>query len=131
MGDRSKTANQSVGKRIKAQREINRLTQAELGKLVNKGESTVRMWELEKSEPDLETLSKLADVFNVSTDYLLGRSTPQSDEMPKSTAIPIELQPYQYAFFDGVDGLTDESMKDILKYIEFVKAKENKEKNKS
>lgn len=44
--------------------------------------------------------------------------------------VPDSLKPYQVAFYEGVDGLSDQSMKDILKYIEFTKEKEKKEKNK-
>lgn len=72
MGDRSKTVNTCVGNRIKALRETNGLSQKELGKIVNKGDSAVRMWELGNSEPDCSTLIILADHFNVSIDYLLG-----------------------------------------------------------
>lgn len=52
----------------------------------------------------------------------INEKSPPGDQ--ESVKIPDSLKPYQYAFFDGVDGLTDESMKDILNYIEFVKAKE-------
>lgn len=139
MGDRTKTVNQFIGGRIKSLRESAGLTQAELGKKVNKGESTVRMWELGKSEPDLDTIIKLAEVFNTTTDYLLGKdSIPiianslEQTELKQNNSllpeIPRELQNYQFAFFEGITGLSDQSMKDILKYIEFTKEKENKEK---
>ena len=32
-------------------------------------------YEINKSEPKMETLSKLADYFDVSVDYLMGRSS--------------------------------------------------------
>lgn len=37
------------------------------------------MWETAGSQPDNEMLKKLADFFNVSTDYLLGREAPAPD----------------------------------------------------
>lgn len=128
MGDRSKDVNQSVGKRIKLLREATELTQAELAKRVNKGESTVRMWELGKSEPDNETLKILADLFNVSADYLLGRDEKSPPAEQESLKVPDSLKPYQFAFFEGMDGLSEESVKDILKYVDYVKSRENKEK---
>ena len=138
MGDRTKTVNQFIGGRIKALREAAGLTQAELGKKVNKGESTVRMWELGKSEPDLDTTIKLAEVFDVTTDFLLGKETLSDTKqlniklhdklLSENIVIPPELQQYQFAFFEGIDGLSDESVKDILKYVDYVKAKENQEK---
>ena len=42
--------------------------------------------------------------------------------------VPDSLKPYQFAFYEGLDGLSDESMKDILKYIEFRKSQEKPEK---
>lgn len=53
------------------------------------------------------------------------KSSPAGQENVK---IPDALKPYQYAFFEGMDGLSEESIKDILKYVDFVKSKEDKEK---
>ena len=39
----------TLGKRIKKLRQDKGLTQAQLGYMVNKGESTVRTWELDRS----------------------------------------------------------------------------------
>lgn len=72
MGNRSKSINPHVGKRIRDLREARKITQVELAKIVYKGDSTVRMWELGKSEPDNGTLKLLSDYFDVSVDYLLG-----------------------------------------------------------
>ena len=74
MGDRSKIMNTTVGKRIKELRKAHGWTQAQLSEKLNKGDSTVRMWELGKSEPDNETIILLSDFFGVSVDYLLGKS---------------------------------------------------------
>lgn len=46
---------------------------------VSKG--AVGMWETNKRQPDLEMLKKIADYYNVSTDYLLGRNTANSISM--------------------------------------------------
>ena len=74
MGDRSKTMNATVGKRVKELRKAHGWTQVQLSEKLNKGDSTVRMWELGKSEPDNETIVLLSDFFGVSVDYLLGKS---------------------------------------------------------
>lgn len=78
------TTNLSV--RIKELRKSQGLTQVELGVKLHKAGSTVRMWELGKSYPDAETLVVLAQVFNVSTDYLLsGDAAP--DTLPEITRL--------------------------------------------
>ena len=40
--------------------------------------STISMYENGNREPDFETLEKIADFFNVDTDYLLGRTEKTS-----------------------------------------------------
>ena len=71
MADRSKHRNDSIGGRIKLLRLDWGFTQKELATYVNKSESAVRMWELGKSEPDIETIKLLAQVFDVSTDQII------------------------------------------------------------
>jgi transcriptional regulator with XRE-family HTH domain len=65
----------NFGKRLRQLRKEKGLTQAELAKLLSIGESTVSFYESGKRQPDYETLIRLAEVFNVSVDYLLGRTT--------------------------------------------------------
>lgn len=58
----------------------------------------------------------------------LGINEKSSPAEQESMKVPDSLKPYQFAFYEGLDGLSDESMKDILKYIEFRKSQEKPEK---
>lgn len=58
--------------RIKAIRMKNGVSPAQLAAYLNKSESAVRAWEIERSKPDADTLIKLAKYFDCTTDYLLG-----------------------------------------------------------
>lgn len=49
------------------------LTQKELGKILSVSTGTISNYENGVHYPDLEKLVQLADYFQVSTDYLLGR----------------------------------------------------------
>ncbi len=49
------------------------LTQTELAKLLSIDSTTVSKWELGKTIPTQKMLTRLASLYNVSTDYLLGR----------------------------------------------------------
>ena len=60
--------------RIKELRKENGYTQRALAEMLELTNSTVCDWETGRSEPDLETLKRLAQLFSVSTDYLLGLS---------------------------------------------------------
>ncbi|MCC3938444.1 helix-turn-helix domain-containing protein [Bacillus thuringiensis] len=47
--------------------------QKELAQLLQLSESTIGMYERNERQPDYNTLIRIADYFNVSTDFLLGR----------------------------------------------------------
>ena len=57
---------------LKKLRIENSKNQYEIAQLLNVANSTYNGYERETSEPNLETLKKLAD-YNVSLDYLVGR----------------------------------------------------------
>ena len=78
MADRSKQNCSIISHRIRMLRNAKSLTQADLAKRLQKSESAVRMWELGKSEPDLETVCMLSELFAVSTDFLLGMAEEQT-----------------------------------------------------
>lgn len=59
---------------IKSLRTEKHISQRELAAAVNLTQQAVAKWEKGISEPDSDTLLKLADYFGVSVDYLLGRS---------------------------------------------------------
>lgn len=61
-----------IGSRIKEIREETGLTQTELAKKLGLTRSGVNAWEMGVSIPSAQYLIGLADLFRVSTDYLLG-----------------------------------------------------------
>ncbi|ALA50964.1 transcriptional regulator [Shouchella clausii] len=63
-----------VPERLKTLRKERQLTQEQLGELINVTKVSISGYENGNRTPDTDTLRRLADVFGVSTDYLLGRS---------------------------------------------------------
>lgn len=61
-------------KRLRKLRSEADLKQSELAGKIDLAPSTISMYEQGRRLADQETLKKLADYFNVTTDYLLGRS---------------------------------------------------------
>ena len=55
-------------------RKSNKLKQREAAEAIGLTESAYRSYELGRNTPSPETVAKLADYFDVSADYLLGRS---------------------------------------------------------
>lgn len=60
--------------RIKNLREDNDLTQSEISKILNISQVAYSYYELNKRNIPLELLSKLADYYNTSIDYLVYRT---------------------------------------------------------
>lgn len=59
--------------RLKELREEKKISQNKLSKELNINVMTYNGWENEKVEPNINTLCKLADYYQVSLDYLVGR----------------------------------------------------------
>ncbi len=51
------------------------MTQSELGKRLQISRSAIGLYETERRRPDLETLLRIAETFDVSIDWLLDRKT--------------------------------------------------------
>ncbi|WP_404387564.1 helix-turn-helix domain-containing protein [Ligilactobacillus animalis] len=67
-----------IGNKIRDLRKEKKLSQSELGKLIGVSQTTVTAWETGRAEPASTYIKKLADFFNVSADYLLGRPEKKS-----------------------------------------------------
>lgn len=59
--------------RLKALRKEKDLKQSELAEAINVTQRKISYWETGQLEPDLESLWKLSDYFNVSIDFLIGK----------------------------------------------------------
>lgn len=77
--------------RIKNLRLKKNLSQAQLANDVNKGESAIRAWESGRAKPDADTLMFLANYFDCSIDYLMGRSNYKSSGEVKAAKSQTEL----------------------------------------
>lgn len=86
----------TTGEKIRQLRKDNKITQTELGKILNVEKSTISMYENNNTQPPSQTLALIAKYFNVTTDYLLGNETPA------------KFKPQ----------LTDKDKKDIAKQVE-------------
>ena len=62
-----------IGKFIADCRKKKKITQEQIAKYLNMTQSTYQHYENERAEPNIDTLCKLADYYNVTLDYLVGR----------------------------------------------------------
>ena len=73
-----------LSERLKALREDRRIYQKEMAELLGLSLRGYQCYESDESEPRLSTLIAIADYYNVSIDYLVGR-TDASDFQPVKT----------------------------------------------
>lgn len=102
---------------IKLRKELN-LTQEELAKKIGYTRTAVSAWEIGRNEPSNSDTVKLAEYFNVSTDYLLGKtdirnSGQQIDDVLNEAMIGMSKEEY--------DKLTETQKKQIRDFAIFVK----------
>ncbi len=92
--------------RIKELREEFGLTQKELAAKIGNVQRNVSNWENGSSEPDCETLVRLADVFGVTMDELFGRSDPPSGNT-------LRAEPY-YKLINRLNDRQSDALKSFL-----------------
>ena len=102
-----------LGNKIRENREKIGINQVELAKLMGVSKQTVSNWENDNRIPPTQTLDKLADIFGVTTDSLLGRN--QSDHS-NDISISIEDEEY-YMIAKEIIQLDDEDKEFIKKII--------------
>lgn len=91
-------------------RTKHRLSQKEIGDIVGVTSQAVSKWENGIAEPDNDSLLKLSNYFNVSTDYLLGKSNEEN----QSIRYDDELEK---VLFSKAKDLTDDEKKTISSII--------------
>ena len=75
----------ALNENIKKLRIAKRLNQVEFAKILCVTKQCVSNWENDNVVPSIDMLCKIADFFDVSTDYLLGRSEKRVVEVSNLT----------------------------------------------
>lgn len=87
------------------------LSLKQLGNYLGMSESTISLYENNKREPDIATLLKLADYFDVSVDYLLDRENKKDAPLP----VPMLGKDAQ-KLLDMYDEMGKESKEQLMLY---------------
>jgi len=75
----------TFGFRLRQEREANKYSREEIARKLNVSYWTIAKYELDERKPDIETLLQLADILDVSMDYLGGRNLPKVTLNPTVT----------------------------------------------
>lgn len=81
-----------LNQQLRKLRRQKKLTQEKVAKCLNVSPSTYGLWEQGRNEPDAKRLLELADFFDVTVDYLLGREsiTNTQEQTIKNTIQTLE-----------------------------------------
>lgn len=77
--------------RLKELREEKGYSQEQLARKLGVRQSTVGMWENGRNKPKNEKLERLANIFDVSTDYLLGRNDQREMRITQNKGVKIPV----------------------------------------
>lgn len=116
-----------IEKILRLLKETNK-SENSLEKEIGLAQGSIKNWRNAKSKPSTDAIVKISQYFNVSTDYLLGKTddpTPPNSDADGSNklVIPEKYKDVAVAFHGGVDNLTQEDIDDIVRFIEFLKTK--------
>ena len=110
--------------RLRELRIENGYLQSDVAKIINKSDRAVGLYERGERDPNSETWKILADFYNVSIDYLMGKSDIRNPQK-------IQLDDMDIAFASGIKGLNKENQETLKNIMDGLLAKqelEDKEK---
>ncbi|MGN1006638.1 MAG: LexA family protein [Aristaeellaceae bacterium] len=99
-----------IADRLKGLRKQNHMTQTALAERLNVTQTAISQWETDRTRPDQELLGKIASIFSVSVDYLLGENTDKNGDSSDYFRVPV--------FGSIPAGVPIEAIEDIEGYVE-------------
>ncbi len=101
------------GNRLRILRENLGMTQEELGKKLNLVKSNISMYEKGNRIPNADVLEQLSALFDVSIDYLLGKSEVKKHDTPYNSELEKNL-------FIGIKKLNGDEKNAILNLVQLL-----------
>lgn len=120
----------NIGQRIVELRERAGLKQYELAQKANMNPAVLNRIESGKRPARDDEIKTIAQIFNVSTDYLLCNSDSEEYYLSPETARlaqEIHDNPQYKVLFDATKHLKPESVKEVMRFIDYQKSKEGGE----
>lgn len=116
----------SFGERIKEMRQLHQLSQAQVAYKLGIERSTVAHWEAGTSTPNYETLNTLANMFDVTSDYLIGKTTVPYGEVISR----VDIMKHKVNVYGRIPaGVPFEAIEEILEEIEIPERLAKKKKD--
>lgn len=106
----TKTKSTALGQNIKLFRKQKGWTQVELAQKLGCSQAMITAYENAQKRPDLDKINRLAQLFGISTDQLLGNEKPPKEVKPKNIRL--------WKRFEKVEQLPKEDQKALTKMID-------------
>jgi len=127
-----------LGERLALLRKEKGLTQEELAQALNITRSALSLYEIGKRDPDTETLRKIAEFFNVTVDFLLGRTDIRNPEEKIKQAISDDPELLEFwevlsqrddlqLLFKQTKDISPRGIKRIIRIIKAIEEEEEQE----
>lgn len=122
-----------LNKRIAELRKKNKKTQQDIANLLGITRPAYTAYERGTRSPDYESLQKLAEFYDVTTDYLLGRTDdpnpPDKEKSSERDKIIHKLAtefPEADLMFHDLASMTAEQLKEVYEFIKFKQSQKKK-----
>lgn len=119
----------TMGTRLKELRLNAGYTGEEVGRMLQVSKSAISMWEKDLRSPSADLIERFADIYGVSTDYIItGRESNISkgyyhDQEAAEYAEYLRTRPHAKILFSASKDMTKEDMEEAVRYIEYLKSK--------
>ena len=107
-----------LSERLKALRKEKKLKQINIANILNVSRSTYGHYETGHAVPNKVSMEKLSDFYDVSVDYLLGRTNEK-----KLTKSDNAIVAKAFSLRNDIDKLPQEALDKIDEYIDLIKMK--------
>lgn len=102
---------------LKQLREKHNFSQAKLAELLQIPKGTYVTYEYGTREPNIEMINKIADLFGVTTDYLLGRDTGEPETID-TLAGEFNMSALEKKILDNYLALPEHMRSDLMAFLE-------------
>lgn len=113
--------------RVKELRKAKGYSQEKLASKLNVHQTAISQWETGRTLPDMDVADSMARLFNVTLDYLLGR-TDEASPVPSPDATSDEALMFALWGNDNKD-ITPEMIADVRKFAQFIRETKKDEAN--
>lgn len=120
--------NQILAKRLKLLREEKGFLQKFVADKIGVRSNTLSGYENGTRTPDPSIIAKLAELYNVSTDYLLGRTDARELTIEEKLDKALQLRDGENIYFYDMEGLSDDDIEMLKKQLELYREMSEKRK---